>query len=136
MSASIGVEWKKASILGLSGQTLSFEGFDVGEHKSYKEYHKREVFLLKYFFLLFNSVLRIESPDQFQVFESLLPSKNDFCFYPYRIDFKSGGKDFFIWIVLVADKGGELFAFARTRPCEVGVMSADISNPDLVWEKD
>ncbi len=127
---------KRATILCLSGQTVVFEEYNIDDRVNYNEYHKREVYLLKYFFLLFISVLHIASPDQFQIIENRGLIKAGLFFYPYRIDFKSGGQDFFMWIVLVADEKGELFAFARTRPCEDGVMSKDLSNPELVWEKD
>lgn len=137
MSAHIDIPVaKRATILCLSGQTVVFEECNIDDRINYTEYQKREVFLLKYFFLLFSSVLRIASPDQFQIVENRGLIKAGLFFYPYRIDFKSDGQDFFMWIVLLADKKGKLFAFARTRPCEEGVMSKDLSNPELIWEKD
>lgn len=137
MSTTIGTVNKKvASVVCLSGQIVKIEDYKLGEAKEYTEYHKREVFLLKYFFQLFVSVLRVGSPDQFQIFECYPVPKGNLILYPYRIEFKTHNTDLFMWIILVPDNNGKLFAFARTRPCVVGLTKKDLSNPELVWEKD
>ncbi len=136
MSATIGtVERKQANIVCLSGQNVHLEDYRLGEHKEYVEYHKREVFLLKYFFELLGPILLTPSPDQFQLFECYPVSKDNLILYPYRIEFRNVGTDLFMWIILVPDSSGKLFVFAMTKPCVQNGNSKNIDNPDLIWEK-
>ncbi|MCF7843414.1 hypothetical protein K9M47_00780 [Candidatus Gracilibacteria bacterium] len=151
MSASLSSIKGRVVIQGFDGSEISFNDVEVDERLSYTEYHKREVFLLRYFFLLFDEDVKIVSPEQFEILEFTLPSQSNVHFFPYRIDFKSGDESFFVWIVLVADKVGKLSVFAHSAITEIDkkklawplppgeVLKMDqrnISNPNLVWVKE
>ncbi len=101
----------------LDGTELSFlEGKEIRWLK-YTEYHKREVFLLRYFFSLFDST-DIPFPDDFQIFAGHFPLQVEKVLFPYKIEWRShigSPRERFLWVILGLRNFNELFVIARTE---------------------
>lgn len=146
MSTSNDFAKGKARIVSSDGNVVTFEDVEICGKKDCKEYNRKEVFILSYLHWLFTCDLsvKIRMPEQLEISEFTLPSRDGLDFFPYRIDFKNGTDKYCnIWIVLSEDENGELSVFARSKIKEVRIDSwplpkelidSTVCSPYIVWE--